>query len=267
MTIDTTFTAAVQDPQQIWGPVVRAVLVIAVLAYVVFFPRRAHQHPGQPPERGDLRVLRAVPRSRAVVPRRTQTGRLRVGGTSTTVVVRRSRLERPARNRQSPAHVCQPRSGQPPPQHSRHLVQPRQERTPAPAFTTTTVRGLAATTRWTGSSCASEREGRAGPSPRIFPGWAPPRRPPAARAAGTAAVSPVPAGAFAGGRCRTSRRANRSNPVASTSGSPRGSDTNPTIRAALVLPSDPLTGRHPDQADRSISHPLRGLSRTAFGCG
>jgi|tagenome__1003787_1003787.scaffolds.fasta_scaffold10364781_1 hypothetical protein len=41
MTIYNTFTAvataAVQDPQQIWGPVVAAVLVIAMLAYVIFF--------------------------------------------------------------------------------------------------------------------------------------------------------------------------------------------------------------------------------------
>jgi len=41
MTLYNTFTAAatlaVQDPQQIWGPVVAAVLVIAMLAYVIFF--------------------------------------------------------------------------------------------------------------------------------------------------------------------------------------------------------------------------------------
>ena len=41
MTIYNTFTAAatlaVQDPRQIWGPVVAAVLVIAMLAYVIFF--------------------------------------------------------------------------------------------------------------------------------------------------------------------------------------------------------------------------------------
>jgi Phospholipase_D-nuclease N-terminal len=30
-------TAAVQNPQQIWGPVVAAVLVIAMLGYVIFF--------------------------------------------------------------------------------------------------------------------------------------------------------------------------------------------------------------------------------------
>jgi hypothetical protein len=30
-------TAAVQNPQQIWGPVAAAVLVIAALGYVVFF--------------------------------------------------------------------------------------------------------------------------------------------------------------------------------------------------------------------------------------
>ena len=42
MTIDNTLTAAaitaaVQDTQQVWGPVVAAMLVIAVLGYVVFF--------------------------------------------------------------------------------------------------------------------------------------------------------------------------------------------------------------------------------------
>jgi Phospholipase_D-nuclease N-terminal len=42
MTIDNTLTAAataaaVQNPQQIWGPVVAAVLVIVMIGYVVFF--------------------------------------------------------------------------------------------------------------------------------------------------------------------------------------------------------------------------------------
>jgi Phospholipase_D-nuclease N-terminal len=42
MTIYNTITAAataaaVQDHQQIWGPVVAAMLVIAMLAYVIFF--------------------------------------------------------------------------------------------------------------------------------------------------------------------------------------------------------------------------------------